>query len=123
MLYLTSCESSDTGYRVRLEGDLTPEQYQALIALLPIDYSDLSESSLSTFPLLTLRELDILRLITLNKSTNAQIATALGITTHTVAFHMTRIMTKLNVTSRKQAAEYAREAELFPASDPTPHTP
>ncbi|PZG48870.1 hypothetical protein C1I98_12270 [Spongiactinospora gelatinilytica] len=61
---------------------------------------------------LTNRELDVLRLLTLGRS-NPQIAEDLFIAPTTVATHVARILTKLNVTTRTEAAAQAHQANLF----------
>jgi len=55
---------------------------------------------------LTLREVDVLRLITVG-STNKGIANQLYISLHTVHSHVTNIISKLRVQSRTEAAIYA----------------
>jgi LuxR family transcriptional regulator of csgAB operon len=52
---------------------------------------------------LTRREVEIL-MIMRSGATNAQIATRLGITTHTVKTHLYNIYKKINVSNRLQAA-------------------
>ncbi|WP_165964125.1 helix-turn-helix transcriptional regulator [Actinomadura sp. KC216] len=61
---------------------------------------------------LTPRELDVLRLLARGRS-NPQIAEDLFITTNTVATHVTRILTKLGVATRTEAASRAHQAGLF----------
>ncbi len=62
--------------------------------------------------LLTARELEVLALICSGWPT-ARIASALGISPHTVINHTRRIFTKLNVRSRTQAAAEASARGLF----------
>lgn len=59
-----------------------------------------------TFRSLSIREMEILRLITRGMS-NKEIAKALGISRQTVKNHMTSILRKLAVNDRTQAAVYA----------------
>lgn len=62
-------------------------------------------------PVLTGRELDVLRLIA-DGADNAAIGVALSISTHTVKQYVTNILEKLDVRSRVQAAVYAVRAGL-----------
>ena len=55
---------------------------------------------------LTAREREVLRLI-VARHTNDEIAAALFLSTHTVHWHVSRILDKLGVTSRRQAAALA----------------
>ncbi|MFL6072087.1 MAG: helix-turn-helix transcriptional regulator [Mycobacteriales bacterium] len=61
---------------------------------------------------LTRRELDVLRVLARGRS-NAQIAAELFITTNTVATHVARILTKLDVATRTEAATRAHETGLL----------
>ncbi|WP_157252828.1 helix-turn-helix transcriptional regulator [Nonomuraea typhae] len=61
---------------------------------------------------LTRRELDVLRLLAHGRS-NPQIAGELFITTNTVATHVARILTKLGVSTRTEAATRAHQAGIF----------
>lgn len=60
---------------------------------------------------LTDRECEVLRLVATG-STNRQIATALAVSEHTVARHLSNIFTKLDVTTRTAAAAFAHEHSL-----------
>ena len=60
---------------------------------------------------LTARELEVLRLVA-GGLTNAQVAQALSVTSHTVNAHLTAIYGKLGVTSRAGAIRYALEHQL-----------
>jgi DNA-binding CsgD family transcriptional regulator/tetratricopeptide (TPR) repeat protein len=66
---------------------------------------------------LTRRELDVLRLLARGRS-NPQIAEELFITANTVATHVTRILTKLSVATRTEAASQAHQAGLFDTHRP-----
>ena len=59
---------------------------------------------------LTARERDVARLVA-KALTNQQIATRLGITTHTVNFHLRHIFRKLSISSRVSLAAYAGNPE------------
>lgn len=61
---------------------------------------------------LTRRELQVLRVLAEGRS-NADIATDLFISTNTVATHVNRVLTKLGVTSRTEAAAMARRRGLL----------
>lgn len=60
---------------------------------------------------LTARELEVLHLVA-GGLTNAQVAQALSVTSHTVNAHLTAIYGKLGVTSRAGAIRYALEHQL-----------
>jgi DNA-binding NarL/FixJ family response regulator len=66
---------------------------------------------------LTVRELDVLRLVARGCS-NKQIARDLTITLNTVKTHVTNIMGKLGVESRTQAALHAGRIGLIPLHEP-----
>jgi DNA-binding CsgD family transcriptional regulator len=61
---------------------------------------------------LTRRELDVLRVLARGRS-NPQIATELFITTNTVATHVARILNKLGVATRTEAAARAHESGVL----------
>jgi DNA-binding NarL/FixJ family response regulator len=61
---------------------------------------------------LTPRELQVLRLIAEGQS-NKEIARALGISEHTVKFHVNAILGKLNVQSRTEAVVHATRLGLI----------
>ncbi|WP_203664870.1 helix-turn-helix transcriptional regulator [Actinocatenispora rupis] len=61
---------------------------------------------------LTARELDVLRVLARGRS-NAQIAAELFVTGNTVATHVARILTKLGVATRTEAAAFAHRAGLL----------
>ena len=60
---------------------------------------------------LTDREREVLSLVASGES-NRQIATALGISEHTVARHLSNIFDKLGVTSRTAASAFAHKHKL-----------
>jgi DNA-binding CsgD family transcriptional regulator len=60
---------------------------------------------------LTLREVEILRLVTSGR-TNRQLAEELGVSTRTVDAHLRSIYAKLGVKSRSAATRYAVEHDL-----------
>ncbi|MCL4532209.1 MAG: response regulator transcription factor [Actinobacteria bacterium] len=61
---------------------------------------------------LTEREIDVLRLLSAGLR-NAEISTALVVSTKTVEFHIGNIMSKLHARSRTEAVLRARELRLF----------
>jgi LuxR family transcriptional regulator of csgAB operon len=61
--------------------------------------------------MLTPREREIVRLLTLGL-TNAEIGDRLFISVHTVRGHTRNILRKLGVSSRQEAADWARRVEL-----------
>ena len=63
------------------------------------------------FPMLTEREREVLLLLAQNRS-NAEIATAAGLTPKTVSNYVSSILSKLQVVDRAQAILRAREAGL-----------
>jgi DNA-binding CsgD family transcriptional regulator len=64
---------------------------------------------------LTRREREVLHRIAVGE-TNAQIATALGITVHAVKFHLSSVFRKLNVPNRTMAASVYLTASDRPAA-------
>jgi DNA-binding NarL/FixJ family response regulator len=87
-------------------GVLDGEVLQAFVAQMPVHAGARSDT-----PDLTVRELDVLRLIA-DGADNAAIGRALSISTHTVKQYVTNILEKLEVRSRVQAAVYAVRAGL-----------
>jgi two-component system NarL family response regulator len=61
---------------------------------------------------LTLRELDVLRAVA-SGMTNQEIGNHLYISENTVKFHVHSVLAKLNLTDRKEAANFAREHGLI----------
>ncbi len=66
---------------------------------------------------LTEREIEVLRLVAQGAS-NPQIAISLCITVNTVKVHLRNILDKLQLVNRTQAATYALQNGLLPASHP-----
>jgi DNA-binding CsgD family transcriptional regulator len=62
---------------------------------------------------LTARELEVLRLVARGLS-NKEIATDLGITTHTVKYHLAAVLEKLGVRSRTEAVSLGVRTGLVP---------
>jgi DNA-binding NarL/FixJ family response regulator len=67
--------------------------------------------SAGPLPALTDREGEVLSLVA-SGDTNREIATALGISEHTVARHLSNIFDKLGVTSRTAASAFAHKHKL-----------
>jgi DNA-binding NarL/FixJ family response regulator len=92
-----------------LPSDASPEELRAAVHALsqglivgtPTLLFESENEPLSQGPL-TDRELEVLGLLSQGLA-NKQIAAALGISEHTVKFHVSSIYTKLNVTSRTEA--------------------
>lgn len=66
--------------------------------------------------LLTARELDVLQLIA-SGSTNSDIARRLFLSVKTVEHHVSAILSKLDVTSRRDASRAAKEQHLLPQTE------
>ena len=64
---------------------------------------------------LTAREQDVLVLVAAG-ATNKEIARRLTLSVHTVKSHMRKILAKLQLTSRREAASFARREGLIPPS-------
>jgi DNA-binding NarL/FixJ family response regulator len=62
---------------------------------------------------LSARELDVLRLVARGLA-NKEIAAELGITTHTVKFHLAAVLDKLGVRSRTEAVSLGMKKGLVP---------
>jgi ATP/maltotriose-dependent transcriptional regulator MalT len=68
---------------------------------------------------LTARELEVLGLL-LGELTNAEIAERLVVSTRTAEHHVTAVLRKLEVTTRREAAHRARELGLLQVAGPRP---
>ncbi len=90
------------GVRVTGEGD-TPEEAQL---------GEAAPDALVVFEPLTTRERDVLEWLALGLS-NRAIAERLGISEHTVKFHVTSIYGKLGVSSRAEAVRHAARQGLI----------
>ena len=75
-------------------------------------YPDYLRASYETVQKMTGMELDVLRLMTEEKS-NGEIGEYLDISTNTVKFHVKNIYRKLKVSSRGQAVKKAKEAGIL----------
>lgn len=104
--------------------DLTTEEFEARIIIYANEYTlekilfelgrKFSENDLEYYierPL-SRREIDVLKLV-INGKSNAEIAQTLYITQNTVKAHMKKIMEKLAVTDRVQAAVKATRQNLL----------
>ena len=76
------------------------------------------EENNSSYVSLTLREQEVLRLVSQGK-TNKEIAQALNVSIHTIKSHMRKILAKLHLEKRQDAAQYARREGLIPPSTKT----
>ena len=74
-----------------------------------------SRDSAEGYCTLTAREHEVLILVAAGAS-NKEIADELSISTHTVKSHMSKILRKLQLTSRREAASFARREGLIPPS-------
>jgi DNA-binding NarL/FixJ family response regulator len=64
---------------------------------------------------LTIREQEVLKLVSQGK-TNKEIAQTLNVSIHTIKSHMRKILAKLHLEKRQEAALYARREGLIPPS-------
>jgi DNA-binding NarL/FixJ family response regulator len=104
--------AGDAEYQGNLPSDASPEQLDAALravaAGLWVFATDRSGGGFSALDeadyriLLTPRETEVLSAVA-NGLTNKEIARALGISRHTVKFHLESLMRKLGVSSRAQA--------------------
>jgi len=79
-----------------------------------IDKQESRDSSEAT-TMLTAREQEVLVLVAAG-ATNKEIAEKLGISAHTAKSHMSKILGKLQLTNRREAASFARREGLVPPS-------
>jgi DNA-binding CsgD family transcriptional regulator len=110
----------EAGWAVRAdvpaEADLTPEDLDG-VAVLIIDANDAqrgqprAEASPDLAEPLTSREQEVLEQMATGLS-NRQIAMALGISEHTVKFHVSAILGKLGVSSRSAAIRHGMRQGL-----------
>jgi len=110
----------DAGWTVRAdvpaEADLTSEDLDG-VAVLIVDAHDAHgsqprlETSADLAEPLTSRELEVLEQMAAGLS-NRQIALALGISEHTVKFHVSAILGKLGVSSRSAAIRHGMRQGL-----------
>jgi DNA-binding CsgD family transcriptional regulator len=110
----------DAGWTVRAdvptEAVLSPEDLDGVAALL-IDARDIhatanpADQSADMIEPLTAREQDVLEQMAAGLS-NRQIAHTLGISEHTVKFHVSAILGKLGVSSRSAAIRHAMRQGL-----------
>lgn len=92
----------------RLAGQVL-EEFRRLSQLEPREVYETSE--------LTPRELEVLDQVSQGK-TDKEIAVALSLSVHTVKSHLRSILSKLQVSSRKEAAQLAKEKGLFEGIPP-----
>jgi DNA-binding CsgD family transcriptional regulator len=99
----------------------SPEQIDAALRAVAVGLNvSLAEELVPTFaaldehfgPLLTPRELDVLSAVA-DGLTNKEIARVLGISLHTVKFHLESLMRKLGASSRAGALAKAMRLNLF----------
>ncbi|SDU69095.1 regulatory protein, luxR family [Amycolatopsis keratiniphila] len=93
----------------RWEVDAVPDWGATITAVLPLGVQETPE--LRPLDRLNPRELEVLAGIARGKR-NRQIADELALTEHTVKFHVRKILGKLEVSSRGEAAVLARELRL-----------
>jgi DNA-binding NarL/FixJ family response regulator len=107
-------------YAARLPRDATPEQIDAalravaagLLVTVPGDSGFGESHEHDDAPLLTPRELDVLRAVS-EGLTNKEIARRLDISQHTVKFHLESLMRKLGVSARAEAVAKSLSLHLL----------
>jgi DNA-binding NarL/FixJ family response regulator len=112
----------DAGHQARLPSDASPEQIDAALRAVAAGLSvRLAEESGYGFGavegedariLLTPREVEVLTAVS-NGLTNKEIARELGISRHTVKFHLESLMRKLGVSSRAEAVSKSMRQRLL----------
>ncbi len=109
-------------YQARLPSDASPEQIDAALRAVAVGLSvTIADESVPGFEaardedertLLTPREVEVLSAVS-NGSTNKEIARELGISRHTVKFHVESLMRKLGVSSRAEAVSKSMRRKLL----------
>jgi len=84
-----------------------------LVVSEPVVSTAAPAAALQAGAALTARELDVLRLVARGLS-NKEIAADLGITTHTVKYHLAAVLEKLDVRSRTEAVSLGVRKGLVP---------
>jgi DNA-binding NarL/FixJ family response regulator len=112
----------DAGYQARLARDALPEQIDAALRAVAAGLSvRLAEDPGDGFEavesederiLLTPREVEVLTAVS-NGLSNKEIARALGISQHTVKFHLESLMRKLGVSNRAEAVSKSMRQRLL----------
>ena len=112
----------DERYQARLPKDASPEQIDAALRAVAVGLSvTIAEELGRSFeavhdedeqPLLTPREVEVLTAVS-NGLTNKEIARELGISRHTVKFHLESLMRKLGASSRAEAVFKSMRLKLF----------
>ena len=111
-----TAEALQAGVRALAEGLVvaTPELLQTLLVSPVLDSrSGLDEEDEVSVEHLTEREIDVLREVA-RGLTNKQIALALGISEHTVKFHVSSVFGKLGVSNRTEAVRKGARRGLIP---------
>jgi LuxR family transcriptional regulator, maltose regulon positive regulatory protein len=121
---LVECERANTPGRIAQEGDFAAPLMelavqhnvratfaQRVLDMLTTDQSPRSIKIEETGDILTPREVEVLRLL-VNGATNRDISETFVISIPTVKTHVSRILQKLNVATRTQAAAKARKLSL-----------
>ena len=109
-------------YQARLPRDASPEQIDAALRAVAVGLSvTIAEEFARGFAavheddertLLTPREVDVLTAVS-NGLTNKEIARELGISRHTVKFHLESLMRKLGASSRAEAVSKSMRMKLL----------
>ena len=109
-------------YQARLPSDASPEQIDAALRAVAVGLSVTIADEFShgfqaareedERTLLTPREVEVLTAVS-NGLTNKEIARELGISRHTVKFHLESLMRKLGVSSRAEAVSKSMRMKLL----------